>query len=532
MKKALGIGIDFGTDSVRSALFSYASGANLGSSSSAYPRWKEGAYCDASLAQYRQHPSDYKEALLHSLQELLEPLTQEQRDSIGSVGVAATGSTVSPVTSSGEPLALSDDFSNDPDAMFYLWKDHTATSEAQRFSFLCRQGKVDYIEYQGAYSSEWHWAKVAYAGRKSPKVRLASKDWIELSDWIPLLLTGKKGIRYRNQCTSAHKAMYNSTFGGLPSKEFFLAFDAYAAEVYEQYTQKPSSSTTAVGLLDPYLASLLQLPEDVIVGGSSLDAHAGAIGAGMGPGKLVSVLGTSAVHLTVLPYDQLDSPKHLIKWCGLAEDSILPGYWGVESGQAAFGDVLSWFAKCLTPFSENPTLILPKLDEMLAAKEDRSRVTALEWFNGRRYPQATDLVRGALLGLDLSTDTTSLYGALVDGILFGIKKILSGMKTEGLHFDGMIATGGIARKSPVLMQRLSSILDLPVLALSEQQTCALGAAMYGAVASGQFVTLEDAQEAMAAKQGISYTPDRADREYFDTMFERYSAFGEALEPIW
>ncbi len=169
---------------------------------------------------------------------------------------------------------------------------------------------------------------------------------------------------------------------------------------------------------------------------------------------------------------------------------------------------------------------------MLAAKKNHSRVTALEWLNGRRYPQATDLVRGALLGLDLSTDATSIYGGLVDCILFGIRKILSGMKSEGLPFEVMIATGGIARKSPVLLQRLSSILDLPVLALSEQETCSLGAAMYGSVASGQFAALEDAQRFMAAKQGVSYTPDRADREYFATMFERYCAFGDALEPIW
>ncbi len=392
MKKTLGIGIDFGTDSVRTALFSYENGASLGSTSCKYPRWKEGAYCDASVAQFRQHPSDYKEALLHSLQELLKTLTQEQRDSVGSIGVGATGSTVSPVNSKGEPLALSDEFSSDPDAMFYLWKDHTATLEAQQFNLLSKGWKPDYTEYQGAYSSEWFWAKIAYAGRRSEKLRAASNDWIELADWIPLLLTGDQGISYRNQCASAHKALYNSRFGGLPSKEFFLAFDLYAAQVYDQYTQKPSSSSTKVGVLDKSLASLLQLPNDVIVGGSSLDAHAGAIGAGIGPGKLVSVLGTSAVHMTVLPYDKLDIPKHLTEWCGLAEGSILPGYWGVESGQAAFGDVLSWFANCLAPFSDNPEQILPRLDEMLAKQDLGSKVVALEWLNGRRYPQATDTV--------------------------------------------------------------------------------------------------------------------------------------------
>ena len=532
VKKTHGIGIDFGTDSVRVALFSYESGTMLHSTSCRYPRWKEGLYCDASTAQFRQHPADYKEALLHALGDVLGTLSQNQRNGIGSIGVGATGSTVSPVNKDGVPLALLEEFSNDPHAMFYLWKDHSATVEAQRFTSLCKMWEVDYTKYQGAYSEEWFWAKIAFAGKKSPNIRMASTDWIELSDWIPLLLTGQMGITYRNQCASAHKALYNTQFGGLPSREFLLEFDEYASQIHDAYIQTPSSSCTFVGLLDSQLATLLQLPPDVIIGGSSLDAHAGAVGANIDKGKLISVLGTSAVHMTVLPYNQIDISTELTAWCGLGQDSIIPGYWGVESGQAAFGDVLSWFANMLSPFCENPELILPRLDTMLADQEKSSEVTALEWFNGRRYPIATHTIQGALLGLNLSTDATSVYGALVDGILFGLKRILDGMKTQGLHFELMIATGGIARKSPVLIQRLSTILNLPVLVLKEQETCALGAAIYGAVASQEFSSLQEAQKAMAATEGILYHPILCEKEYFEKMFARYINFTQAIEPTY
>ena len=520
-EKLYGIGVDFGTDSVRAALVAYDNGKVLNTASTDYPRWKQELYCDAQIAQFRQHPLDYQESLFATLETLVEDLSQEERNAIGSIGLGATGSTVAPVDAKGVPLALKTEFLEDPGAMFHLWKDHTASKEAKRFNDLCKTSEIDYTRYQGTYSSEWFWAKIAYTGQRNPAVKEASHTWLELCDWVVHVLTGSEKINYRSQCAAAHKALWNSHFPGLPSQNFLQAFDAYAALMARNYEVNPESCTKNNGWINLDWAQKLNLPLDVVIGGSSLDAHAGAVGAGVKEHVLVSVLGTSAVHMTLLPYGEEKALAELTYYAGLAEDSIVPGYWGVESGQAAFGDVLSWFSRCLAPFSDDPKTILSRLDTLIADSTVGSRLTCLEWLNGRRYPNGNDTVRGSLIGLDLSSDAQTIYGSLTNSILFGLKRILDGMQMSGLSVKTMRATGGIARKSPVLMQRLSSILNLPILALSEHETCALGASMYGAVALGKFASLQEAQEAMAAKEGVLYEPIASDVELFNRLYLQY-----------
>nr|WP_319473982.1 ribulokinase [uncultured Sphaerochaeta sp.] len=531
-EKQYGIGVDFGTDSVRASLVAYMDGKVLASTSVEYPRWKQELYCESRIAQFRQHPLDYQESLISTLEKLLAPFDNSFRSAVGSIGVGATGSTVAPVNETGTPLAILPPFRDDPAAMFHLWKDHTSSEEASSFNTLAGLFKESYTRFQGRYSSEWFWAKIAHTGKQAPHIKEASNSWIELCDWIIHLLVGGDAITYRSKCAATHKALWNSNFGGLPSMEFLRAFDSYAASVRENYTQQPEVSTVKTGTLNKSWASLLGLPENVIIGGSSLDAHAGAVGAGIKEGTLVSVLGTSAVHMILLPFGKESQMENLTRYAGLAEDSIIPGFWGVESGQAAFGDVLSWFSRLLSTFVESKESLLPRMDKLLEHTKKEHTVTALEWLNGRRYPDTSDAVRGALLSLDLSTDAASLYGALSNAILFGLKRIVQGMQESGISIKQVRVTGGIARKSPVLMQRLSTILNLPILVLMEKETCALGAAMYGAVAMGRFPDLGRAQIVMAAKEGISYTPNREDVPFYAELYEVYLQYGQALETVW
>ncbi len=530
--KLFGIGVDFGTDSVRAALVSYENGDVVTTSSVAYPRWKQGLYCKPEIAQFRQHPLDYQEALLLALSQLLADSDTTQKMQIGSIGVGATGSTIAPVTDQGKPLSLLQPFSDDPSAMFYLWKDHTATQEAARFNILCKESNVDYTKFQGAYSSEWFWAKIAFAGKHSPHIRRKCSHWMELCDWIVHLLTASDVIRYRSQCSAAHKALWNSQFGGLPALSFLEKFDSYAAQVAQAYGPDPEDSTVMTGFLNKEWAAELGLPDDVVVGGSSLDAHAGAVGAGVTEGVLVSVLGTSAVHMTLLPFGEEQTLDTITRFGGLAENSIVPGYWGVESGQAAFGDVLAWFDRMLAPFTIDKTSLLPRLDTLIEKYTVGSEVTSLEWLNGRRYPDGSDNARGACLGINLSTDAATLYGSLTNAILFGLKRIIGGMNQSGLKCTKIIATGGIARKSPVLMQRFASIMNLPILALQEQETCALGAAMYGAVACGKFTSLQNAQKAMAAKNGTMYLPRDEEVTHFAMLYASYLQAATALDALF
>ena len=529
------IGLDFGTDSVRAIVVDAATGRVEGEGLSFYPRWKRQQYCDANRQVFRQHPLDHIESMTEALRAAVGSLTPDALSCVRAIGTDATGSTVCPVDRSGSPLSLSDAFSENPDAMFHLWKDHSAAREASEINqVFTTWGGDDYTRYQGQYSSEWMWSKVLRTVRRDPLIRREASSWVELADWIPALLSGRTepGSMYRCACAAGHKALWHSAFGGLPTGACLAKLDPSLAAIASCYAPTPGMSTDRVSMLTEEWRALLGLPPGVIVGGSSLDAHAGAVGAGVAPGTLVKVVGTSTVDMAVVDAKQIEG-KSLKTVCGLAQNSILPGYIGMEAGQSAFGDVFAWFRRLLMwavddagamePAARDALFegLLSRLEAAVPGDEAPHDVVALDWFNGRRYPENDDSLRSAVMGLSLGADAPRLYRSLVLATVFGARAVVEGITGAGIELNDVIAVGGIAQKSSYVMQLMADALGRVIRVSKSKQTCALGAAMYASVAAGLHPNLNAAQSRMGMGFACEYRPSAARHQFLGPLYGEY-----------
>lgn len=553
MAADLVIGVDFGSDSSRAVVINAITGIVVGTGRCDYPRWAEGKYCNSSERRFRQHPLDYLEAFEVCVKGALKQAGEEAGNRILAIGIDTTGSTPCPVNKEGVPLALLPEFAEEPNAMFYLWKDHTAIEEAKEITAVIKDFEgEDYTRFQGTYSSEWFWAKILHASRVDPRVKEAAYSWVEHCDWIPALLTGNTdpNSMYRCSCAAGHKALWHSDFGGLPAKRCLSSIDPYLAQVAGSLGSGPESSVCRVGTITDEWAKRLGIRKKAVIGGSSLDAHAGAVGAGIKPNILVKVVGTSTVDMLVHKREELRG-KDLKDCCGQAENSILPDYIGIEAGQAAFGDIYSWFRRVLMWPVDHLVLDSPYLDpahreafrqdcyrsliselEKEALKlEDADDLIVMDWFNGRRYPFINEKVKGGISGLTLGTDAVQIYRAIALATVFGSRRIFDSFISRGLRIDEVIMVGGIAQKSSLVMQMMADVLKRPIKISDTEQACAQGAAMYAAAAAGVYENLLEAQNHMC--QGFShiYKPIENNFAKYDTLYRQYLNFGRHIESM-
>lgn len=544
------IGVDFGSDSVRAVLVDVVSGHTINTKVSEYRRWKVQMYCDGSSGQYRQHPLDY----LESLEAVLKGVIEGHEDlALRVVGIAVdtTGSTVCPVDRNGTPLSLLKEFEDEPDAMFQLWKDHTAVKEAALINDALSGGKIDYTRYQGKYSSEWFWAKILRTIRENSAIREKAYCWTEHVDWIAGILIGETRPDHIAHCSCAagHKALWHSAFGGLPDRKVLSAVDPYLGIIRDRYMQIPKCAGEKLGTLCHEWAERTGLSENLTVGIGSFDAHAGAVGAGIREKVLVKVVGTSTVDMMIVKSDDIlcDKTKD---YCGMAESSIVPGYMGIEAGQSAFGDIYAWFRRLLMWPIEN--LSIP--DDVISVENKKrllewmtsfllkeieggieeipdDQVLAVDWFNGRRYPKLNDYLCGAVTGLRLGTELPSIYRALVKATVFGSRKIRDTWNSVGLNFEKVICVGGIAMKSPYVMQMMSDVLNVPIMVSRETEACARGAAIYASVAAGIFDSIERAQELMCEHYHPTYYPNQKQHEKLEEEYRKYCLFADMTEKM-
>ena len=340
------IGLDYGTDSCRAVIVDAENGNEIASSVKYYPRWKEGKYCNPQANQYRQHPLDYTETLEASVKDALAVAPAEVAENIVGIAFDTTGSTPVLTDANGTPLSLLPEFAENPNAMFVLWKDHTAVAEATEINQLAKTWKIDYTVYEGGiYSSEWVWAKMLHVLRKDESVRRAAYSWVEHCDWLPALLTGniKPETLLRSRCAAGHKAMWHASWNGLPSEEFLTSLDPLLAGYRARLYNETYPSDTVVGNLTSEWADRLGLTTNVAVAAGAFDCHFGAVGAQIVPGAFVRVIGTSTCDIMVAPYDELGD-KLIPGICGQVDGSVVPGMIGLEAGQSAFGDVYAWFS--------------------------------------------------------------------------------------------------------------------------------------------------------------------------------------------
>ncbi len=537
------IGIDFGTDSVRSVVIDADSGKEVSTHVSYYPRWMEGKFSDPSKNQFRQHPLDHIEALEDSVTGALKKGGNIGGEVIG-IGVDTTGSTPAPVDREGNVLASKDEFKDNPNAMFVLWKDHTAVKEAEEINRLAKNwGGEDFTKYEGGvYSSEWFWAKILHIMREDKKVGEACFSWVEHADWVPAILTGITDpleIK-RSRCAAGHKAMWHADWGGLPSAEFLEKLDPALRDLRDNLYSKTYTSDKRAGSLSSYWAKKLGLKEGIAVAVGAFDAHMGAVGAQVKDKTFVKILGTSCCDVAVTPRQRL-SGKLVAGICGQVDGSVIPEMIGLEAGQSSFGDVYAWFKDMLSwplenllPEGTNKKQIEEKIIPALTKEAEKIRpeetgLLALDWLNGRRTPYADQTLKGAIIGLTLGTTAPKIFRALVEATAFGAKAIVERFREEKIEIEEVVGIGGISQKSSFVMQVLSDVLDMPVKVAKSSQAVALGAAMFGAVASGHYKNVREAQDRMGSGFSTVYKPNQENAKIYANLYKGYIKLGKDLE---
>lgn len=539
------IGVDFGTDSVRSIIVDTRNGNEIAASVFYYPRWKDGLYCNPSQSQFRQHPQDYIDGLEFTIRQCLQLAGNNIAPYIKAISVDTTGSTPVAVDETGTPLALLPAFKDNPNAMFVLWKDHTAIAEAARINSVAATFPENYLRYVGGiYSSEWFWAKLLHIWRVDEAVRNATYSWVEHCDWIPFLLTGGKHASQirRGVCAAGHKALYAEAFGGLPPDNFFTAIDPLLKGVTKRLFNETFTSSEAAGNLSAAWAERLGLNTGVVIGIGAFDAHMGAVGGQIEPYHLSKVMGTSTCDMLVAPLDEVKDT--LVKGiCGQVPGSVIPGMMGMEAGQSAFGDAYAWFSNVLSwPLqnlfqqSSNPEIaalikeanakMIAELSRQAAAiVPDENSEWGIDWLNGRRTPDADQSLKGTLTGLNLASDAPRIFRAVAEATCFGAKAIVERFEREGVPVKGLIGIGGVAKKSPFIMQMMADVMNMPIRIHRSEQTCALGAAMFGATAAGIFPKVEDAMQAMGQGFETVYTSDQQRTGLYEDRYRKYKALG-------
>ena len=545
-------GVDFGTDSVRSLLVNALNGEEIATSVFYYPRWKNQLFCHPGLNQFRQHPLDYLEGLTYTIKACLQGLSEEIIQNIKGISIDTTGSTPVAVDESGTPLSLLPEFADNPNAMFILWKDHTSIEESEAINHYNRQSNIDYLQYVGGiYYSEWFWAKLLHILKTDEKIRSNISSFVEHCDWIPFVLTGGKNIKdlKRGICAAGHKALWSKSFDGYPPNDYFAAIDPLLDGFTEKLHQNIYSTDNVAGKIAPEWSEKLGLPLDVTIGIGTFDAHVGAVGGQIEPFYLSKVMGTSTCDMMVVSAQDLNN-KCVKGICGQVKGSILPGLYGLEAGQSAFGDVYAWFKNLIL----KPTIQIIEESAMLSEDQKKelilsmdsnllyklsqqadelpleiSSTLAVDWLNGRRTPDAEQRLEGAMSHLNLGTEAPHVFRALVEATCFGSKAIVERFIQEGIPVKGIIGLGGVAKKSPFIMQMLSDILNMPVKVHKSEQTCALGAAMFAATAAGIYSQVEQAMQAMGAGFEKTYYPNLEKVDLYQKRYQKYLSLGNYFE---
>lgn len=471
------LGLDYGTDSVRATLVNALTDEELITSVKNYSRWNEGKYIDAPNNQYRQHPKDYIEGMEFTIKEIISQSSPQTIDNIVALSFDTTGSTPALIDEYGIPLALNEKFAENPNAMFILWKDHTAIKEAEEINNLAKKWEVDYTKYSGGiYSSEWVWSKMLHILRIDKDVREAAYSWVEHCDWIPALVTGntKPESIKRSRCAAGHKAMWHEDWNGLPSEE-------------------------------------------------------------IQPKTLLKVIATSTCDIMTVPKEVIQ--KNIIPGiCGQVEGSVIPKDIGLEAGQSAFGGIYSWFKDLLSwplQFVDDEQLrkrIEEKILINLSKEAEKLPVThndliVTDWLNGRRTPDADQTLKGSVYGLTLATNAPLIFKALVEATAYGSKAIIDRLIENNVEIDQVIAIGGVARKSPFVMQTLSNILNKVIKVSKSDETCALGVSMYAAVVGEVYASVQQAQEKIGSGIEKEYHPEKTKVTIYQENFEKYLTLG-------
>lgn len=531
------IGLDFGTNSVRALVVDVRDGHELGEGVSQYARGNHGVILDGNDPHLaRQHPADYLAGIVASVSLALKQTTSAKqfsaKDVIG-IGVDTTGSTPLPVDASGRALALLPKFESNPNGMAWLWKDHTSHQEAEDITSAAAKMRPQFLaKCGGRYSSEWFWAKILHCAKVAPEVSAAAASWVEFADWVPAVLSGTTdlGRLRRGVCAAGHKAFYNASWGGYPDEQFLGALHPELARIRRSLPDRAYTVGEAAGALSAEWASKLGLPEGIPIAVGAFDAHLGAVGAGIGPGALVKVMGTSTCDIMVSQMSK--SLADVPGLCGIVCESVLPGYFGLEAGQSAVGDIFNWFVNSIQPGGANVGTHEALTSQAEKLKPGQSGLLSLDWHNGNRTILVDQRLTGMVLGLTLHSTPAEIYRALVEATAFGSRVIVERLEEYGVPVERVINCGGIAARNPMVMQIYADVLNRPIAIARSLQTCALGSAIAAAVVAGKerggYSDFASAITAMSGVQPRIFKPDPNHASIYQRLFRLYRQVHDAF----
>ncbi len=538
--KNYAIGLDFGTNSCRSLIVDLSDGAELASHVFPYPSGQAGILLDPKEPNLaRQNPQDYLDGIKETIVSAISKAEKENSEfdaaNIIGIGIDTTGSSPMPVNGEGTPLCFLPEFKDNLNAMVWLWKDHTGHSEATQITSLAKKMRPEYLsKIGGTYSSEWFWSKVLHCYNTDPDVFNAAESFVEICDWIPAVLTGEinpKKIK-RSICAAGHKAMYNESWDGLPDKEFLSSLSPAIADLRDKLYEKAFPSDQLAGKLSNDWAAALGLKPRIAIAVGAFDAHMGAVGAGVKPGTLVKILGTSTCDIMVAPNDKKLSDIPGV--CGIVDGSVMPGYFGIEAGQSAVGDIFLWFVNNLVPEKYGKT-VDEKFENLLIEAEKQKvgehGLLALDWNNGNRTILVDVRLSGLLLGQTLHTEPHEIYRALIEATAFGALTIINRIEEYGVPVKEIVNCGGLASKNPFLMQVYADITGRPMKVSRSEQTPALGAAIFGAIAAGKEISgFSNIQEAQNKVTGTKETfePNSANNSIYKKLYALYKQLHDAF----
>jgi L-ribulokinase len=528
------IGLDYGTNSVRCLIVDTANGKELGTAVWNYETGEAGIILDrADHSVARQNPADYLKGMEITIRQALEEAKKTEPQfsaaQVVGIGVDTTGSTPIPVDANGTPLAMLDAFKGNPNACAWLWKDHTGYAEAARITEVAKKMRPKYLaKCGGIYSSEWFFSKIWHCLKADKTVFAAAYTWVEHADWIPAVLTGTDHPSQlkRCRCAAGHKAMFNETWGGYPDKQFMMKLDPKLGRVRDALPDKTYTVDTAAGGLTAQWAGKLGLTAGIPVAIGAFDAHLGGVGSGIGPGTLVKIIGTSTCDMGVS--SSAKKLKDIPGICGIVDGSILPGYWGLEAGQSAVGDIFNWFVNYIQPGGTNAGSHAELTRKAAELKPGQSGLLALDWNNGNRTVLVDQRLTGLLLGQTLHTRPEEIYRALIEATAFGALTIINRFEKYGVKIKQVVNCGGIAEKNPMLMQIYADVAGREMKVSRSAQTCALGSAVAAAVVGKAHKNFAAAQKAMCGLKEKTFKPDKKAVAVYKQIYALYLKMHDSL----
>ncbi len=521
------VGVDFGTESGRVLLLDLRTGEELavvevryphGVIDSTLPHNDEELPPDTAL----QDPGDYLEVLYQGVSDALAVGNVAPEEVIG-LGIDFTSCTVLPVTVDGTPLCQLDQWRARPHAWVKLWKHHSAQPIADRLNAIGRDRNEDFLSrYGGRLSSEWYFPKLIEIWQEDLAIFDAMSAFVEATDWVIWHLTG---TLLRASCSAGYKACWSAK-EGLPPRAFFEAAYPGFPDPSEKLGTSFAPPGRCAGTLRPEVAARLGLNPTVAVAVGNVDSFVSVPGAGVqDPGVFLMVVGTSICDLVI---DRREIRMAGIT--GVVENGILPGYFGYEAGQAAVGDMFAWFGDRLLNLgkSEVGSGASWYVDLERAAANippGESGLVALDWWNGNRTILGDADLSGVIAGLTLASTPVEIYRALFESVAFGTRRIIENFVEHDVPIAEVVACGGIAERSELMMQLIADVTGLPVTIPDSSQIPARGAALFGGLAAGSarggFDDIETAVARLKPDIARRYEPSQS---HMVTYGDLYSVF--------